>query len=182
MSYLADNGIIHETSCPYTPQQNGVVERKNRTLQEMAQTMLSEADLPKYLWAEAINTSCYILNRVLVRSTLKKTLYKLWKGKKPNISYFKIFGCKCFVHNNKKSLLGKFDAKSDEGIFLRYSEHSKAYRVFNKRILSVEELIHIVFKETNQAPPYRDVVDNLLVGDENSRQESEKQGEETEEK
>ena len=119
-------GITHNFSAPRTPQQNGVVERKNRTLQEMARTMLSEANLPKYFWAEATNTSCYILNRALVRSTLKKTPYELWKGKKPNISYFKIFGCKCFVHNNKKSPLGKFDAKSDEGIFLGYSEHSKA--------------------------------------------------------
>ena len=133
--------------------------------------MLSEANLPKYFWAEATNTSCYILNRALVRSTLKKTPYELWKGKKPNISYFKIFGCKCFVHNNKKSPLGKFDAKSDEGIFLGYSEHSKAYRVFNKRTLSVEESIHVVFKETNQTLLSRDVVDDFLAGDKNSRQE-----------
>ena len=82
------------------------------------------------------------------------------------------------VHNNKKSPLVKFNAKSDEAIFLGYSEHSKAYRVFNKRTLSIEESIHIVFKETNQTLPSRDVVDDFLVGAENSRQEQEEQDEE----
>jgi len=116
--FCDQNGIVHNFSSPRTPQQNGVVERKNRTLEEMARTMLNEAKLPKYFWAEAVNTSCYILNRVLIRPLLKKTPYELWKGKKPNISYFHAFGCKCFILNNGKEQLGKFDAKSDEGFFL----------------------------------------------------------------
>ena len=93
-----------------TPQQNGVVERKNRTLQKMARTMLNENNLPKYFWAKAVNASCYILNRLLLMPILKKTPYELWKNKKPNISYFKVFGCKCFILNIKDNL-GKFDAR-----------------------------------------------------------------------
>ena len=110
----------------------------------MARTMLNENNLPKYFLAEAINTSCYVLNRVLLRSILKKTPYKLWRNKKPNINYFKVFGCKCFILNTKDKL-GKFDAKSDVGIFLCYSTSSNALRVFNKRTIVVEESIHVSF-------------------------------------
>ena len=147
-SFCTENGINHNFSAPRTPQQNGVVERKNRTLEDMARTMLCESNLPKYFWAEAINTACYILNRALIRPILKKTPYELWNERKPNIKYFHAFGCKCFIHNNGKNNLGKFDAKSDEGIFLGYSTTSKAYRVFNKKTLVVEESIHIVFDES----------------------------------
>ena len=111
--------------------------------------MLSDSKLSKYFWAEAVNTACYILNRALVRSKLKKTPYELYKGRKPNIGYFHIFGCKCFILDNKKNHLAKFDAKSYEGIFLGYSNNSKAYRVFNKKTLVVEESIHVVFDETD---------------------------------
>ena len=100
---------------------------------------------------EAINIACYILNRALIRSILKKTPYELWKDRKSNISYFHIFGCKYFILNNKKDNLKKFDAKLDEDIFLGYSTSCKAYRVFNKWALIVEESIHVVFDETNDS-------------------------------
>ena len=74
------------------------------------------------------------MNKAHIRSILKRTPYELWDGRLPNISYFHAFGCKCFVHNNGKETLGKFDAKSNEGIFLSYSSISKAYRVFNKTL------------------------------------------------
>ena len=115
----------------------------------MARTMLNENELPKYFWAEAVNTACYVVNRAHIRSILKRTPYELWKGRLPNISYFHAFRCKCFVHNNRKETLGNFDAKFDEGIFLGYSSTSKAYRVFNKRLEKVEESIHVIFDETN---------------------------------
>ncbi|CAL9078937.1 unnamed protein product [Musa textilis] len=144
------NGYNHNFSTPRNPQQNGVVERKNRNLQEMARTMLNEYNLPKYFWAEAVNTACYVINRVLVRPSLSKTLYKLWNNKKPNVSYFKVFVYKCFILN-EKDVLEKFDAKSDEGIFLGYSSISKAFRVFNKRTLVIEESIHVVFNEFSES-------------------------------
>jgi len=89
------------------------------------------------------------LNRVLIRPILKKTPYEPYKGTKLNIYHLRVFGCKCFILNNGKDSLGKFDAKTDEAIFLGYSLHSKAYRVFNKRTLNVEEFVHVVCDETN---------------------------------
>ena len=86
---------------------------------------------------------CYIVNRLLIRPILKKTPYKLYKGTKPNISYLKFFGCKCFVLNNEKESLGKFDGKADETIYLGYSLQSKTYRVFNKRALCMEKFVHV---------------------------------------
>jgi hypothetical protein len=118
----------------------------------MARTMLNEHSLPKYFWAEAINAACYIINRVVIRSKLEKTPYELWKGRTSNIGYFKVFGCKCFILNDKDNL-GKFDAKSDERIFLGYSINSKAYRVYNKRSLTIEESIHVVFDEVDSLKP-----------------------------
>ena len=83
----------------------------------MARTMLCENNLPKYFWVKAINTSCYIISRATIRPILKKTSYEFCRERKPNISYFHPFGCKGFVLNNGKDNLGKFDTKSDEGIF-----------------------------------------------------------------
>ncbi|KAH9648550.1 Integrase catalytic domain-containing protein [Citrus sinensis] len=158
-SFCNNLGIEHQFSSPRIPQQNGVVERKNRSIQEMARTMLNENALPKYFWAEAVNTACYVLNRVLIRPNLNKTPYELWKDRKPNIGYFKVFGCKCFVLNTKDNL-GKFDPKSDVGIFLGYSNSSKAYRVYNKRTLVVEESMHVTFDESNPSSTEKVVVDD----------------------
>jgi hypothetical protein len=139
-------GIFHEFSFPRTPQQNGVVERKNRTLQECARTLLCDSNLPKHFWAEAISCACYVLNRVLLRPILNKTSFELFYDKIPKISYFRVFGCKCFILNTKDNL-DKFDSKSDEGIFVGYSMRSKAYRIFNKKTSSIEESLNVVFDE-----------------------------------
>ena len=96
----------------------------------MARTMLCENNLPKYFWEEAINTSCYVINKILIRPILSKTPYELYKGRKPNISHLRSFGCKCFILNNGKHPIGKMDAKSDEAIFMGYALNSKAYKVF----------------------------------------------------
>ena len=119
-------------------------------MEEIAITLLNETNLPKYFWADAVNTACYVLNRVLIRPILKKTPYELFKGRKPNIYHFRIFGCKYFILNNGKDNLGKFDSKADEGIFLGYSSQSHAYRAYNKRTMLIEEIVHITFDETNQ--------------------------------
>ena len=123
--------------------------------------MLNENNLLKYFWVEAVNTSCYVLNRILLRSIIKKTPYELWKNKKPNISYFKVFGCKCFILNTKDNL-GKFDAKSDVGIFLGYLTSSKAFRVFNKRTMVVEKSIYVIFYESNNSVQERESFDDDL--------------------
>jgi transposase InsO family protein len=95
--FLEEEGIKHEFSSPYTPQQNGVVERKNRTLLDLARTMLDEYKTPDRFWAEAINTACYSINRIYLHRILKKTSYELLTGKKPNVSYFRVFGSKCVI-------------------------------------------------------------------------------------
>ena len=92
-----------------TPQQDGVIERKNHTLQEMVRSMISEYRLPQYLWAEAVNTACYISNRIYFYKNTSKTSFEIYYLRKPNVSYFRVFGCKYFVLNTKNNL-GKFDA------------------------------------------------------------------------
>jgi transposase InsO family protein len=95
--FLEEEGIKHEFSSPYTPQQNGVVERKNRTLMDMARTMLEEYKTSDRFWAEAINISYYSINRLYLHQILKKTSYELLIDKKPNVSYFRVFGSNCFI-------------------------------------------------------------------------------------
>ena len=112
--------------------------------------MLCDNELSRYFWTEAISMACYIFNRALIRPILMKTPYELWKDRKPNLDYFHAFGCKCFIYNNDKDNLEKIDPKSDERIFLGYSTTSKAFRVFNKRTLVIEENIHIVFDKSRR--------------------------------
>jgi len=100
--YLDEEGIGHEFSVPYTPQQNRIVERKNRTLIETARTMLDEYKISDQFWAEAINTACHAINRLYLHKILNKTAYELLLDKKPNVSYFRVFRSKCFILNKKK--------------------------------------------------------------------------------
>jgi hypothetical protein len=146
--FLEEEGIKHEFSFPYTPQQNGVVERKNRTLLDMARTMLDEYKTPDQFWVEAINTACYAINRLYLHRILKKTSYELLTGKKPNVSYFRFFGSKCFILV-KRGRKSKFAPKVVEGFLLGYDSNTRAYRVFNKSTGLVEVSCDIVFDETN---------------------------------
>jgi transposase InsO family protein len=146
--FLEEDGIKHEFSSPYTPQQNGVVERKNRTLLDMARTMLDEYKTPDRFWAEAINTACYSINRLYIHRILKKTSYELLTGKKLYVSYFRVFGSKCFILI-KRGRKSKFAPKAVEGFLLGYDSNTRAYRVFNKSTGLVEVSYDIVFDETN---------------------------------
>ncbi|GJR56634.1 putative ribonuclease H-like domain-containing protein [Tanacetum coccineum] len=139
-------GIRREFSVARTPQQNGVAERKNRTLIEAARTMLADSKLPTTFWAEAVNTACYVQNRVLVIKPHNKTPYELFLGRKPALNFMRPFGCPVTILNTLDHL-GKFDGKSDDGFFVGYSINSKAFRVFNTRTRFVEENLHINFLE-----------------------------------
>ncbi|GJU18563.1 putative ribonuclease H-like domain-containing protein [Tanacetum coccineum] len=139
-------GIKREFSVARTPQQNRVAERKNRTLIGAARTMLAYSLLPTTFWAEAVNTACYVQNRVLVTKPHNKTLYELLHGRPPSISFMRPFGCHVTILNTL-DLLGKFDRKADEGFLVGYSINSKAFRVFNTRTRKVEENLHITFLE-----------------------------------
>ncbi|GJR90504.1 ribonuclease H-like domain-containing protein [Tanacetum coccineum] len=124
-----------------------VADRKNRTLTGgLLRTMLVDSKLPTTFWAEAVNTACYVLNRVLVIKPHNKTPYELIRGRPPLIDFMKPFGCPLTILNTRDHL-GKFDVKVDEGYFVRYSVVSKAMRVFNKRTRIVEEKLNIRFLE-----------------------------------
>ena len=163
IEYYDKNGISHNFLAPRTPQQNGVVESKNRTLADIAKTLICENDLPKSLRVEAINTTNYVLNKCLIRPILKKMSYELLKGKNPNVSYFNTFGNKCFIYNNGKENLGKFDPRSDKGIFVGYSSASKVYRVYNKRTKVSEESVDVALDETNDAVASSSSFDELQL-------------------
>ncbi|GJX53494.1 putative ribonuclease H-like domain-containing protein [Tanacetum coccineum] len=129
-----------------TPQQNGVAERKNRTLIEAARTMLADSKLPTMFWTEAVSTACYVLNRVLVTKPHNKTPYELVSGKVPNISHLKPFGCLVTILNTSDHL-GKFEGKADEGFIVGYAAHSKAYRVYNLSSKKIEETLNLRYLE-----------------------------------
>jgi hypothetical protein len=163
--YLEEEGIKHEFSAPYTLQQNGVVERKNRTLIDMVRTMLGEFKAPERFWSEAVNTACHAINRLYLHCLLKKTSYELLTGNKPNVSYFRVFGSKCYILV-KKGRHSKFAPKAVEGFLLGYDSNTKAYRVFNKSSGMVEVSSDVVFDETNGSP--REKVDLDDVDEEES--------------
>ncbi|GJU63408.1 ribonuclease H-like domain-containing protein [Tanacetum coccineum] len=138
--------IKREFSVARTPQQNGVAERKNRTLIEADRTMLADSKLPTTFWAEAVNTACYVKNRVLVTKPHNKTPYKLFLGRKPALGFMTPFGCPVTILNTIDHL-GKFDGKADEGFIVGYSVNSKAFKVFSSRTRIVEENLHVQFSE-----------------------------------
>ena len=108
--------------------------------------MLHNKKLPKSFWGEAVNTACHTLNRVYFRINSKKTPYELWRGKKPIVKYFRIFGSDCYILCDRENL-EKFDAKSDKGYFLGYSSTSRAYRVYNLRTKTVMESSNVVIND-----------------------------------
>ena len=115
----------------------------------MARAMLYNKDVARNLWREAVNITCHMVNRVYFRLDTKKTPYELWKGRKPNVKYFRIFGSTCFILKDKENV-GKFDSQSDEGIFLGYFSISKAYRVYNQRTKKVMETVNVVIDKSSE--------------------------------
>ncbi|KAK1619716.1 hypothetical protein QYE76_025233 [Lolium multiflorum] len=146
--FLSDEGIRHQYSAAYTPQQNGVAERKNQTLMDMARSMMAEYKSRYNFWAEAISTACHSSNRLYLRKGLNKTPYEILTGNKPNISYFKVFGCKCF-YKIKGVRLSKFAPKALEGIFVGYGAESHTYRIFDIASGIIIESCSVRFEEND---------------------------------
>ncbi|GJZ06010.1 retrovirus-related pol polyprotein from transposon TNT 1-94 [Tanacetum coccineum] len=156
-AFYANLGIVHKTSIARTPQQNGVVERRNLTLVEPARTMLIFSKAPEFLWAEAIATACFTQNRSIVHTRHNKTPYELIRGKKPNVQYFHVFGSLCYPTNDRDDL-GKMKPKADIGIFVGYSESSCGFRIYNRRTKKIMETIHVKFDElTAMASEYNNL-------------------------
>ncbi|GJZ91467.1 retrovirus-related pol polyprotein from transposon TNT 1-94, partial [Tanacetum coccineum] len=148
-AFFKEEGIEHQTSTPRTPEQNGVVERRNRTLVEAARTMLSASKLPLFFWAEAIATACYTQNRSIIIPTHEKTAYHIINDRKPSIKHLHIFGCTCYLTRDGENL-DKMKEKGDSCILVGYSTQSKGYRVYNKRTRLIVESIHLRFDEIKE--------------------------------
>ncbi|GKA12459.1 retrovirus-related pol polyprotein from transposon TNT 1-94 [Tanacetum coccineum] len=148
-AFFKEEGIEHQTSTPRTPEQNGVVERRNRTLVEAARTMLSASKLPLFFWAEAIATACYTQNRSIIIPTHEKTAYHIINDRKPSIKHLHIFGCTCYLTRDGENL-DKMKEKGDPCILVGYSTQSKGYRVYNKRTRLIVESIHLRFDEIKE--------------------------------
>ncbi|GJR12346.1 retrovirus-related pol polyprotein from transposon TNT 1-94 [Tanacetum coccineum] len=144
--YYEKVGISHETSIARSPQQNGVVERRNRTLIEAARTMLIYAKALLFLWAEAVATACYTQNHSVIRLQHDKTPYELLHDKLPDLSFFYVFGALCYSINDSENL-GKLQPKADIGIFIGYAPTKKAFRIYNRRTRRIIEIIHVDFDE-----------------------------------
>ncbi|GJZ35800.1 gag-pol polyprotein [Tanacetum coccineum] len=142
-------GIEHQTSTARTPEQNGVVERRNRTLVEAARTMLSAAKVPLFFWSKAIAITCFTQNRSLVIPQHEKTPYHIINCRKPSVKFFHIFGSLCYIVRDGENL-DKMKDKGDACIFVGYSTKSRAYRVNNKRTRVIVETIHVNFDELPQ--------------------------------
>lgn len=149
--YLQKYGINHQKTNPYTPEQNGLCERSNRTIVEKARCLLFDANLSKEFWAEATNTAVYLQNRIVANGLNGKTPYEMWTGNKPDISHLRVFGSVVMVHIAKERR-HKWDRKSEKHLLVGYSENIKGYRVYNlrtKNIITSRDII--VIEESNKA-------------------------------
>ncbi|GJT63156.1 putative ribonuclease H-like domain-containing protein [Tanacetum coccineum] len=144
--YFDSVGISHQTSSVRTPQQNRVIEQRNRMLVEAARTMLIFSRAPLFLWVEAIATTCYTQNCSIIHRRFNKTSYELINGIKPDISFLHVFGALCYPKNDRKDI-GKFGAKGYIGFFIGYSVDSCAYKIYNRRTNKIMETMNMTFDE-----------------------------------
>jgi hypothetical protein len=149
MDYCNNHGIKRQFSVARTPQQNGVVERKNMIVQEMARTMLMDSKLTNIFWTHAVHTTIHIQNRVMLRKNIDKTPYELWKGRPTNVKHFIVFGSKCSIKREDERM-GKFDSCVDKGVLVGYSSTRKAYKCYNLRLNKVVKRINVTIDETDR--------------------------------
>jgi transposase InsO family protein len=129
VSYCADEGVQRHYSAPYSPQQNGVVERRNQTVVGMARALLNQRGMPAVFWGEAVVTAVYILNRSSTKALNGRTSYEAWHGRKSAVSLLRVFGCLTF--GKELGHIGKLDDRSTPGVFIGYAEDSKAYHILD---------------------------------------------------
>ncbi|GJY16023.1 putative ribonuclease H-like domain-containing protein, partial [Tanacetum coccineum] len=168
--FCETKGIKREFSVARTPQQNGVAERKNRTLIDAARTMLVNSKMPTTFWAEAVNTACYVLNRVLITKPHNKTPYELIHGRTLLINFMKHFGCPVTILNTK-DYLGKFEGKADERFFCRIFCGSGPEWIFDIDTLSIS-MNYVPVMEENQANINAGVKDNIIAGQVEKKKEA----------
>ncbi|KAL0641364.1 hypothetical protein Bca4012_102815 [Brassica carinata] len=155
-SHLDHHGILHQTSCPYTPQQNGVAERKNRHLMEVARSLMFQANVPKRFWSDAVSTACYLINRMPTRVLKDQAPFEVLNKRKPSLAYMKVFGCLCYVLVPGE-LRNKLEARSRKAMFIGYSTTQKGYKCYDpeaRRVLVSRDVKFIeergYYEEKNQ--------------------------------
>jgi hypothetical protein len=149
MDYCSSHEIKRQFFIARTPQQNGVVERKNRIVQEMAQTMLMDSKLTDIFWRQAVHTTIHIQNRVMLRNNIDKTPYELRKGRLENVKHFRVFGSKCYI-KREDGRMGKFDSHVEKGVLVGYSSTRKDYKRYKLRLNKVVESINVTIDETGR--------------------------------
>jgi hypothetical protein len=147
MDYYSRHGIKRQFFVARTPQQNGVVERKNMTVQEMAQTMLMDSKLIDIFWTQALHTIVRIQNIVMLRNKTFKNPYELWKGRPGNVKHFRVFGSK-FCIKREDGRMRKFDSRVDRGVLVGYSSTRIEYKCYNLRLKKFVESINVTIDET----------------------------------
>nr|GFB86819.1 retrovirus-related Pol polyprotein from transposon TNT 1-94 [Tanacetum cinerariifolium] len=147
--FFDEVGITQQFSAARTLQQNGVVERRNQTLVEAARTMLTFENLPLFLWAEAIATACFTQNRSIIHKRFAKTPYELINKRKPNIKFFRVFECRCYLLSDYEDV-GKLKTKGNLGVFVGYSKESVSFRIYNKRTRKIHESVNVNFDEISE--------------------------------
>nr|GEW05863.1 hypothetical protein [Tanacetum cinerariifolium] len=147
--FFDEVGITQQFSAARMPQQNGVVERRNRILVEAGRSMLTFENLPLFLWVEAIVAACFTQNRSIIFKRFDKTPYELMNKRKPNIKFFCVFGCRCYLLNDCEDV-GKLKAKEDIRVFVGYSKECAAFRIYNKRTRKIHESVNVNFDVTSE--------------------------------
>jgi hypothetical protein len=147
--YCAAEGVRQQLTAPYSPQQNGVVERRNGTVVAMARSMLKAKGLPGWFWGEAVNTAVYILNRCPTKSVIGMTPFEAWYGKKPAVHHLKTFGCIAYVRNTTPHLK-KLEDRGRKMIFVGYERGTKAYRAYDPVTCRVHITRDVIFDEEAQ--------------------------------
>jgi hypothetical protein len=146
MNFYGEHGIKRQFSTTKTPHQNGVVESKNKRVQEMVRTMLKDSKLSHIFWAKVVHTSVHILNRGILKSNDDNTTYKLWKGRPTNVKHFRVFGSKFYI-KREDGRLGKIDSRANKGILVGYSRKIKEYKCFSTRLNRIVESINVMINE-----------------------------------
>jgi hypothetical protein len=149
MDYYSSHGMKRQFSVARTPQQNGVVERKNRTIQKMVRTMLMDSNLTDIFWTQETHTIGHIQNKVMLRNNTDKTPYELWKGRPTNVKHFRVFGSKCYI-KREDGKMGKFDSHVDKGVLVGYLGTRKSYKCYNLILNKVVESINVTIDETGR--------------------------------
>ena len=162
-SFCEIEGIQFQLIIPYSPQKNGESEQKNRTVMEMARCLIFEKDLPLKFWAEAVNTSVYLLNLLPTKALKGKTSFEAWHGEKASVQHLRVFGCVCYtlVPTERRN---KLDHKAEAAIFLGYSSYSKGYRVYSLKSEKVIVSRDVKFDEFSKWDWNRNEVVNIEKG------------------